>query len=332
MARLVPDASDPRDGAGWLVVVEWDERRRFNASDPPAGGLALMARELAGRRAIVVDVRRLAGGVDAATHAVRLEPGGWLVLKRVPAARAASLVREADRLRFAQRAPVATPEPVALDAEGAWFGHPALVMGLVPGASELHPATGSWIDDLAATLAAVHSTSLDGEIPPVLRAPHAGIAWQPGPPDELPRTTRVQALVDIGLSLAADPAPEGAGGVLLHHDFHYGNVLWQADRASGVVDWNEARIGPALCDVGYCAVDLATTHGRAASERFTAAYATAAGTDLDGLDRWLCLWIANALRWIDLRIAGFREAGIAVSRPLVRRRLTDLADHTLAHL
>jgi aminoglycoside phosphotransferase (APT) family kinase protein len=310
--------------------VGWDQRLRFNAGAPSAEGLGAMARDVVGRAARVVDVRRLVGGVDAATHAVRLEPGGWLVLKRVPAPRARSLVGELERLGFAQRAPVATPEPVALDADGTWFGHPALVMGLVPGASVVHDGTWSWIDSLAATLVAVHSTSLDGELPQALRTPHAGVAWQPGSPTELPRTERVLALIDAGLALARDPGLEG--GVLLHHDFHHGNVLWQGDRASGVVDWNEACVGPALCDVGYCSVDLAMTHGRAASERFTAAYSRAVGTDLDGLDRWHCLWIANAMRWIGHWITGFHEAGIDVSLPVARRRLVELADHSLRNL
>ena len=246
---------------GWLVIVGWDERLRFNASDPPAEGLVLMARELSSSRAEVVEVRRLAGGVDAATHAVRLEPGGWLVVKRVRAQNAGSLTGEFDRLHFAKRAPVATPEPVALDVEGSWFGHPALVMGLVPGSSAFHNGTGAWIDSLAGTLAAVHSTPLDDEIPSFLHAPHAGIAWQPAPPTELPRTARVQALIEAGLSLKEDTKVDSSGSVLLHHDFHHGNVLWQASRVTGVLDWNEACLGPALCDVGYCSVDLAMTHG-----------------------------------------------------------------------
>lgn len=148
----------------------WEERLRFNASDPAVEGLGLMARELSGGRAKIVEVRRLAGGVDAATHAVRLEPGGWLVVKRARARSAGSLADEFDRLRFAQRAPVATPEPIALDVEGSWFGHPALVMGLVPGDSTFHDGTGPWIVGLAEALVAVHSTSLHDEIPAVLQA------------------------------------------------------------------------------------------------------------------------------------------------------------------
>lgn len=317
----------------WLAGgVGWEERLRFNAADPAAGGLAAMGRALLGRRAEVVEVRRLAGGVDAATHAVRFEPGGWYVVKRVRGPAAGSLAGELDRLRFARRAPVATPEPVALDAAGAWFGHPALVMGLVRGAGVFHPGVGSWIDELARALAAVHSCGLDDDVPAALREPHAGVAWQPAPPEELPRTARVAALVEVGRSLAQGCEGVGPPDVLLHHDFHHGNVLWDDGRVSGVVDWNEARVGPALCDVGYCSVDLAMTHGLDAAERFADAYTAATGTRLDDLRPWLCLWTANAMRWLDLWIVGFREAGIDLPLPVARRRLEQLADDTLPHL
>jgi aminoglycoside phosphotransferase (APT) family kinase protein len=265
---------------------------------------------------------------------VRLEPDGWLVVKRVRAPKARSLAEELDRLRFARRAPVATPEPVALDVDGAWFGHPALVMGLVPGDGAVHEGSGAWIDSLAATLAAVHATPVDddGDIPDALRAPHAGIAWRPGPPAELPRTARVKALIDAGLAVGEGPAADGSGRVLLHHDFHHGNVLWQDGRATGVVDWNEARLGPAVCDVAYCRVDLAMSHGVDAADRFTSAHAAAAGAAVDDLDRWTCLWTANAMRWIKYWITGFHEAGVDLPLSVARQRLVELADRTLRSL
>jgi Ser/Thr protein kinase RdoA (MazF antagonist) len=155
------------------------------------------------------------------------------------------------------------------------------------------------------------------------------MAWEAPPPAELPRTPRVQALVDAGLSVRE---AGGRADVLLHHDFHHGNVLWHGDRVTGVVDWNEARLGPAVCDVAYCSVDLAMTRGLGAADRFTGAYTALGGGDLDGLARWHCLWTANAMRWIGHWIAGFHEAGIDLPLPVARRRLVELADRTLAEL
>lgn len=315
-----------------------EDHLRFNATAPTAAGLAAMGRQVVGRPVAVGEVRRLTGGVDAATHAVRLDPGGWVVVKRGRAPQAASLAREYERLRFVERAPVATPAALALDAAGDWFGHPAFVMGRLPGGSAGPDGTGPWIERLAETLAAVHATPLDGEVPAVLRAPHAGTAWEPAPPAEVPRSARMQALVDAGLALAerVDRAEQteltGSDDVLLHHDFHRRNVLWRADRVTGVVDWNEARLGPAACDVAYCSVDLAMLDGLAAAARFEAAYLATTARELPDLDRWRCLWIANARRWLRWWLAAFREGGSDVGLPLARRRLAELADRSLAGL
>src|SRR5262245_23532895 len=119
-----------------------------------------MARDVGGRGASVARVTRLRGGLDASTHAVRLDPGGWVVLKRSSTTAPAALTGEFERLQVAVRAPVATPQPIALDAGGAWFGRPALVMSRLPGRNVFHREAGPWIGELAAALAAIHGTVL----------------------------------------------------------------------------------------------------------------------------------------------------------------------------
>jgi aminoglycoside/choline kinase family phosphotransferase len=71
------------------------------------------------------------------------------------------------------------------------------------------------------------------------------------------------------------PAP-GLPAVLLHRDFHPGNVLWRWGTVSGVVDWQAACTGPAVADVAHCRVNL-LTFGAEAAERFTALWQHAAG-------------------------------------------------------
>jgi aminoglycoside phosphotransferase (APT) family kinase protein len=46
--------------------------------------------------------------------------------------------------------------------------------------------------------------------------------------------------------------------VLVHRDFHPGNVLWRRGTVSGVVDWQAACTGPAVADVAHCRVNLLT--------------------------------------------------------------------------
>ena len=310
--------------------MDWEDRLRFNAAPPPADGLRRMARQLAGG-AQVVELRRLVGGVDASTHALRFDSGTWVVLKRSWSTDAASLTEEFQRLEVAQAAPVPTPAPIAVDAGGDWFGRPALVMSLVPGRNVFHRQRGAWIGQLAAALAAIHAAPLPEVLPRVLHAPHAGISWRPPGPSKLRRTRRVEGLFAIASDLQSDIRLGGPRGVLLHHDFHHGNVLWLDDRLTGVLDWNEACIGPAASDVAYCSVDLTMTHGRRMADSFCAAYRAAVGTEPEDLARWQALWTVNAMRWIGYWVAGLHEAGADhLTLALLRRRLRGLADSLLA--
>ena len=52
--------------------------------------------------------------------------------------------------------------------------------------------------------------------------------------------------------------PPGLPEVLVHRDYHPGNVLWRRSKISGVVDWQAACTGPAVADVAHCRVNLLT--------------------------------------------------------------------------
>lgn len=85
----------------------------------------------------LVDVAALPGGLATAAHrlTVRQATGATqdLVLKRYLAGDDTAAL-EWERLAFARRCSVPTPEPVLLDPDGRWFGTPALVMTALPGA------------------------------------------------------------------------------------------------------------------------------------------------------------------------------------------------------
>jgi aminoglycoside phosphotransferase (APT) family kinase protein len=118
--------------------------------------------------------------------------------------------------------------------------------------------------------------------------------------------------------------------VFLHHDLHPGNVAWHRGRLSAVLDWNEARLGPAVSDVAYCSVDLAASHGAAAADRLVDHYQAATGQPLEDIARWQLLWVANAVRWIHYWQAGYRELGLGhVPLSTLRRRLATFADRAL---
>jgi aminoglycoside phosphotransferase (APT) family kinase protein len=314
--------------------MTWDDRMLFNASPHSKDGLLRMATALGWPAGQPLTVRRLMGGLDAATHAVRLEPSGWVVLKRSWSLKPDSLAGEFVRLGLAKPSNVPTPEPLAFDAEGAWFGRPALVMSRVPGHPVRRVKPGPWLWELAAALANVHATPLPTGPPAVVGAPHAGVTWQPAEADKLARTDRVRRLIATATELQDDLRRCSPPAVLLHHDFHYGNVTWRNNgRLGGVVDWNEACLGPAACDVAYCSVDLAMTHGSAAAETFAQAYASIAGRQVDDLRRWQALWLANDMRWVGYWVLGFHEAGRSdLTLPVLRRRLRTFGDFVLRRL
>src|SRR5262249_16784589 len=149
---------------------------------------------------------------------------------------------EWDRLGFGQRVVgVPVPEPVALDADGRWFGAPALVMSRLPGQADVSPADlAGWLRQLAPVLAAIHTTETAGAAGPLLGEPPLG-HWGIGDWERL--RIKPSPLVDCciaairGHRLSPDSAP-----VLVHGDFHPGNILWNQGTLSGVVDWSAARL------------------------------------------------------------------------------------------
>jgi aminoglycoside phosphotransferase (APT) family kinase protein len=58
--------------------------------------------------------------------------------------------------------------------------------------------------------------------------------------------------------------------VVIHRDFHPGNILWVEGRLSGVIDWVNACTGPAAFDTGHLRVNLAVLHGLELTDRLFA--------------------------------------------------------------
>lgn len=173
-------------------------------------------------------------------------------------------------LRVAGSAGVATPALLAVDPAGTDAGVPAVLMSRLPGRVDWWPAdTGRWLRRLAGLLPAIHAAPLPppGTIGPF--APYAQASYQP------PAWARYPKLWERAAEISHRPAPR-LPAVLVHRDFHPGNVLWRRGQVAGVVDWQAACTGPAVADVAHCRVNL-LTFGTDAAERFTALWQHAAG-------------------------------------------------------
>lgn len=73
---------------------------------------------------------------------------------------------------------------------------------------------------------------------------------------------------------------------LRHGDFWPGNILWQGNRISGVIDWENALSGPAIADLSISRLDIFWVLGREAMEEFTAKYMEFNPIDLGSLAYW----------------------------------------------
>jgi aminoglycoside phosphotransferase (APT) family kinase protein len=250
-----------------------EQTRRLLRSRPPRQALAWAAARLGGR---VVSARALRGGMSSAVHLITVQRSGaerdQAVLRRYvrpdpdepdPAA------REARALRLAEAADVPTPALLAVDPDGTEAGVPALLMTRLPGRVDWWPSDlDRWLERLAGLLPRIHGTALPGATLPRF-APYQQDSYRP------PGWARYPRVWERAVEISLGPAPD-LPAVLLHRDFHPGNVLWRRGRVSGVVDWLGACAGPAAADVAHCRVNLLTM-GPEVTERFTRRWERVAG-------------------------------------------------------
>lgn len=262
--------------------------------------------------ATLVDARPLEGGVSAQIIALDIARASGrqerLVLRRHGAwdlqqnPRIAAM--EYALLRCLADRGLPVPAPVHLDESGALLPTPWLVQTYLPGeprwgaaltaASGADPELLVTVDAIAAQMAAIHAVAADDPSLPALterlEACLNDLAQPPATLDESLSEGAIRAAL-----LAAHP-PQRNPRVLLHNDLWPGNILWQDNAISGILDWSEAGLGDPLADLGNSRLELLWAYGEAAMERFTATY-----LDLTGHD-------ATALPWWDL-IAALKPCG-----------------------
>jgi aminoglycoside phosphotransferase (APT) family kinase protein len=291
--------------------VTWIEQSRaLRASVPSPEGLARLGDALGEP----VEVERpLHGGVATSVHLLRT-PTRSLVLKRFAWEDAAGF--EWDRLHIARAVPIATPEPIALDVDGTWFGCHALVLSFIPGTSMVPPDP----EALGAAMAVIHATPLPDPVPDVLLRPARWSTWEPSIPLPAGAAEAIARLQTI--------APD-APVVLAHCDLHPGNVIVDRGSIVGVVDWSNARRTTRGQDLGPARVDLAIDPGGDAPDRFLAAYEAAAGLTVEHVELWDVLAGARAIEegagWVD----AWTEVGVPMTADLLVGRATAFTETAL---
>ena len=251
-----------------------EQTRRLLRSRPPRQALAWAAVRLGGR---VVSARALHGGMSSAVHLITVERSGGereqAVLRRYvrpDPAEPDPAACEARALRLAEAADVPTPALLAVDPDGTRAGVPALLMTRLPGRVDWWPSDlDRWLDRLAGLLPRIHGTALPPGVTMPRFAPYRQDSYRP------PGWARYPRVWERAVEISRGSAPD-LPAVLLHRDFHPGNVLWCRGRVSGLVDWLGACAGPAPADVAHCRVNLLTM-GIEVAERFTVSWELVAG-------------------------------------------------------
>lgn len=190
---------------------------------------------------------------------------------------------EAFALQAASPALPCAPRLIGFDETGKNTTVPAVLMTMLPGSVELEPTDiDQWTYALAQTLCDIHQIEMPN------------FSWQYKhwySRNELivPSWTKVPACFDRLVQLLKTPPPP-MPSVFLHRDYHPTNVLWENGKISGVVDWVNACLGPAMVDVGHCRLNLVSLYGVEAADKFLQAWLNLAGDKHNSL--W---WDVNAL-------------------------------------
>lgn len=187
--------------------------------------------------------------------------------------------REATALGTMSAAGRRAPRLIAVDPTGRLAGVPAVLMELLPGSPEQRPEdVGYLVDGLAAALSHIHAA--DVSRPPWLPdyEPHhvRRKTWTPDWITRPDRWMRAEARY-------RRPPPSGEC-LVLHGDYHGGNVLWCRGVVTGVIDWVNASWGVAYADVGHCRFNLAIDLGPEVADTFLACYLRRRGCQLFDYD------------------------------------------------
>lgn len=250
-----------------------EDHALLRGAPPPAALRWAVAAISPGGDAEVVSAVALEGGTSSAVHALDVrERGGAerrLVLRRFVRQdwleeEPDAPLREAAALTAMRSAVLATPELIALDADGASAGAPALLMTRLHGATVWEPRDlDDYLRGLAAVLPSIHAT-------PVPPGAHLSAYSDWGLHLDRPPAASALAAGVWERAFAVFERTPPAGGALVHRDYHPGNVLWAAGAVSGVVDWASTSVGHPDADVGHCRENLARAFDLAAADRFLA--------------------------------------------------------------
>jgi aminoglycoside phosphotransferase (APT) family kinase protein len=274
-----------------------------------------------GLRQGTVAVRQLIGGTHATTWLVANEGLGIEAVLREFPADDASVVWEAHVLRKLDGLGGLAPQ---LLAEGVDDPIPWLLLSRLRGSADITSGEPEAVAaELGVALARVHRVDSDrltafrkvyempgkemqGKEMQVLSGPAAstvGACWQ--------------RILDEPL-------------VLTHYDYWSGNVVWDAHRLSGIVDWNGGSLGPRGFDVGWCRLDLYLLYDAEIADVFLYSYEAAFGEVLADPAMWDLWAVARSDHAVDTWVRNYSDLRrVDLTAAALRTRHREWTDNSL---
>jgi aminoglycoside phosphotransferase (APT) family kinase protein len=184
-------------------------------------------------------------------------------------------------LRIAQTHGLAAPKPYYLDESCDLFPTPVLVIEFVEGVTVFEPADlTDYLAQMAAEIARIHEVKCSPELS-FLPMQDKGFGERPAILDISLSEDHIRDAMEIAWPLA-----QTNDCVLLHGDYWPGNILWKDGRLAAVIDWEDARGGDPLADLGNCRLELLWALGVDAMNGFTDQYRSQTSIDFTNLPYW----------------------------------------------
>ena len=197
--------------------------------------------------------------------------------------------REFKTFELLKRHRVPAPKTLLLDVSGDILGLPGIVVSFVEGRLRLDAPDDpfDWARKLARTLADIHLIPCGEKEQEFLLQGNQEASWflnSPGPPPYMqayPGGSELWADLQKEILKAKLVPP-----VLLHIDYWSGNILWNENEISAVIDWEEAAYGDPAIDVGYAVMNMALMGLSEAGDEFLRAYESITARTLQNLGFW----------------------------------------------
>ena len=196
--------------------------------------------------------------------------------------------REYKTYEILQKHAIPAPKALFLDQTGEILGSPGIVTSYMPGKLDMSPSMPlKWAREMAKVLAQIHSVPYNPAEHDFLLDANQEASWfihSGAVPDYMeahPLGKQVwQTVHDLF------PRLQKKQDCLVHVDYWPGNILWENDSISAIVDWEEAAFGDPAIDVAYCRMNMLLEDLPQAADEFIKTYERETGQEIGNLAFW----------------------------------------------